>query len=337
MKHEPDDIPISLEAKLDEISARLQRIEEYIHKLLNPPRTRRRVVDYLSFRLRPRLWTLRQHEPRDIVLPAEYCSVVPPPTPPRIAIVTPSYNQGSFLRETIDSVLAQGYPNLSYFVQDAESKDNTLDILKSYGSRIGWSSEPDTGQACAINRGFALIDGEIMGYLNSDDLLLPGALNYVARAFEEDPTLDVVYGHRFCIDENGRAIGVWILPPHDVNAIEWADFIPQETMFWRKRVWNKLGFFDEAFCYALDWDFILRAHAKGFKFRRLPRFLACFRVHPQQKTIAMLAIGVEECELLRRRHLGVVPDHARINKALRWYLARHVALHLLYRLGVYLN
>lgn len=332
MKDDPDHIPVSLEARLDAINARLTKIDDATQQLL---RRRRRLSDYLYAKLRPRLWVLRQYEPRDLALPARYFSEAPPPAPPRIAIVTPSYNHGSFLKKTIDSVLTQNYPNLAYLVQDAASTDDTVDILKSYGDRLGWSSEPDTGQACAINRGFTRIDGDIMAYLNSDDVLLPGALNYVARAFNGDPSLDVVYGHRICIDDNSREIAVWILPGHDSDAIRWVDFIPQETMFWRKRVWDEVGLFDEAFCYALDWDFILRTHAKGFKFKRLPRFLAAFRVHPNQKTTAMNAVGVEECEALRKRHLGFVPTQTSTTAALRKYLTRHVALHLSYRLGVY--
>src|SRR6516164_4023388 len=118
-------------------------------------------------------------------------------------------------------------------------------------------------------------------------VLLPGTLAYVARAFRDNPDLDVVYGHRVYIDFHGFEIGRCVLPPHDAEILKWADYIPQETLFWRRRVWEKIGPFDESFKFALDWDFVIRAQTAGFAFRRLPRFLACFRIHNQQKNTYM--------------------------------------------------
>jgi hypothetical protein len=298
-------------------------------------RNRSRVVGRLRAKLRPRLWILQQYQPRDVVLPKSYTCINPPRDAPRISIVTPSYNHGLFLKQTIDSVLDQNYPNLAYFVQDGASTDNTIEILKSYGDRLGWKSEPDGGQGCAINLGFKCIAGDIMGYLNSDDMLLPGSLNYIAQVFQQDPTLDIVYGHRLCVNQEGREIAVWLLPRHNKEAIKWADFIPQETMFWRRRVWDTIGPFDETFHYALDWEFILRAHAKGFKFKRAPRFLACFRVYANQKTTANLTLGLQESDVLRQRYLGSVPTQEEIIRALRHYVGQHQVVDLLYRLRLY--
>jgi len=115
-----------------------------------------------------------------------------------------------------------------------------------------------------------------MAYLNSDDLLLPDTLAYVAEFFLRNPEIDIVYGHRIVIDAQTFEIGRWILPSHDSEAIKWADFVPQETMFWRKRVWDRVVELDESFRYALDWDFILRAQSLNFKFKRLPVFLVAF-------------------------------------------------------------
>jgi glycosyltransferase involved in cell wall biosynthesis len=168
-------------------------------------------------------------------------------------------NQARFLGRTINSVIDQNYPALAYHVQDGGSIDGSLDVLRSYGGRIGWSSEVDTGQSSAINAGFRGVNGDIMGYLNSDDMLLPGSLAYVARMFTDRPDVDVVYSHRINIDEEDREIGRWILPPHDPEALRWADYLPQETMFWRRRVWERAGPFDESLQFAMDWDFILRA------------------------------------------------------------------------------
>ena len=268
----------------------------------------------------------------ELTVPASYYAETPPQNAPRIAIVTPSLNHAAYLKQTIDSILGQQYPNLAYFVQDGVSEDGSVDILNSYSGQLAWCSEPDTGQANGINRAFEKIDGDIMGYINSDDMLLPGTLSYVARFFQQHPTVDVVYGHRICIDRDGSEIGRWVVPQHDLEAVKWADYIPQETMFWRRRVWDAVGPFDESFNYALDWDFILRAQAEGYRFRRLPRFLACFRVYDEQKTRALHRVGQQECDILRKRSFGIVPTQAEINNGLRRYLQRHIALHIVSRL-----
>jgi glycosyltransferase involved in cell wall biosynthesis len=283
-------------------------------------------------KFRPKITRLRHYRPREFDIPDSYRQITLPRQPPTFAIVTPSYNQAKFIGATVDSVLGQGYPALNFHVQDAKSSDDTVSILKSRNGKFSWNSAADQGQANGINLGFQSLQGEIMAYLNSDDVLLPGALAYVARAFAADPTLDIVYGHRVCIDRNGLDIGRWLLPKHDREAIKWFDYIPQETMFWRRRVWDTLGGVDETFRFAIDWDFILRAHAKGMKFLRLPRFLGCFRVHDEQKTGQMCDIAEEESERLRLTHLGFIPKPKQIDHAIAGYLRRHVIYHRLYKL-----
>lgn len=285
-------------------------------------------------RFGPQLWRFRQYAPRPLRLPVSYAREAAPENPPAIAIVTPSYNQGRYLRATIDSVLSQNYPRLHYRVEDGGSTDDTLAILKSSGSPLDWRSERDAGQADAINRGFREISGDIMGYLNSDDILLPGTLAYVARAFAENPAVDFVYGHRIYIDENGMETGRWVTTPHDARAAKWANIVPQETMFWRKRVWDRTGPFDESLRFALDWDFILRAQAAGFKFRRLPRFLGCFRVHERQKTAAMPGVHAEEAARLKRKHLGFNPGETRTTRALAGFYARQMVYQLMNNAGI---
>lgn len=285
-------------------------------------------------RLGPQLWKHRQYSPRPLHLPAHYAKEVAPANAPAIAIVTPSKNQGRYLRATISSILNQNYPHLDYIVQDGASTDETCEILKSYGAKLRWRSEADTGQCAAINKGFSQLDGEIMAYLNSDDILLPGTLAYIARASLTYPEVDVFYGHRIYIDEQGLEIGRWVTAPHDPEATMWSDVIPQETLFWRRRVWDAVGGFDESFRFALDWDFILRAQAKGFRFRRLPRFLGGFRVHGQQKTSRMMNVNDEEIARLHTSYFGRNPSEAEMHRALRPYLIRHVILQQMYRLGV---
>jgi len=249
-------------------------------------------------------------------------------------MVTPSYNHAQYLGATIESIVSQNYPNLYYHVQDGASIDGTIDLLKNRGDGISWKSEPDTGQSNAINLGFAGTDGEIMAYLNSDDMLLPGTLAYVANYFMSHPAVDIVYGNRVFVDREGLEVGRAVLPHHDGKALQYADYIPQETMFWRRRVWNTIGSIDENFHYAMDWDFILRAQAAGFKFVRLPRFLACCRIHDAQKTASTYAVGVKEMGILRCRVLGFDPNQMQIRRAIAPYLARQLAYHYAFKFGI---
>lgn len=295
---------------------------------------RRAITRPLLPLVRPQSWNYRQHATRPLRIDPAYAREEPPANQPRIAIVTPSYNQGRFITATIDSVLTQNYPSLAYCVQDGASDDSTRDVLKSYGDRLSWHHEPDGGQANGINRGFARLGGDIMAYLNSDDVLLPGTLAYVARAFRDHPDVDVVYGHRIYIDQQGLEVGRCVLPPHHAQTLKWLDYVPQETMFWRRRVWDTIGPFDESFEFALDWDFILRAQAAGFRFMRLPRFLGCFRVHDRQKSTSLAHIGEREMLRLRRQHLGGTPTLLDMRRATTRYLLRQRLYELMYRSGV---
>ena len=325
---QPDDRIAALERRV----ATLEKAERQLRDFLKSQIIQRR--ETFRQKLQPKINKFQHYWPRELKVPASYRPTAVDLLASTFAIVSPSFEQARFINATIDSVLGQNCPSLNYHIQDAASSDGTLEVLKSYGDRIGWESAPDRGQAHALNVGFRKIQGDIMGYLNSDDLLMPGTLAYVARAFDADPQLDVVYGHRICIDADGNEIGRWVLPQHDPVAIKWFDFIPQETMFWRRRVWDELGGFDESFEFALDWDFILRAHAKNRRFARLPRFLGCFRVHDAQKTTSMFDIGQLESQRLRRIHLGFEPTPKMLRKAIAGYLWRHVFYHRLYKLRV---
>lgn len=319
--------------RLRELEARVAKLEENVKNLAAAYSLARHGTRRTW--LRPPIWTFEQHAPRPVRIDANYRQEHPPADAPSFGIVTPNYNSGHFLAATIDSVLAQNYPSLKYYVHDGGSTDSSCDVLRSYGARLAWRSERDNGQADAINRGFVEIgDCDIMGYLNSDDVLLSGTLAYVANAFKTRPDADVVYGHRIFVDRDGEEIGRAVLPPHDAAALCWADYVPQETMFWRRRVWEAVGPIDDTFHYALDWDFILRAQAASFKFARLPRFLACFRVHDKQKTAALYDVGSEEMRKLRVRYLGYAPSHKQIMRALTPYLARQFVFHWAYRFGI---
>jgi glycosyltransferase involved in cell wall biosynthesis len=320
-----------LEARLQTIERRLAGIEQ--RTKLVAAVANAGLYQFWRRKIRPRLFTPEQYASRRLRIPPDYRLQRMPNDPPRIAIVTPTLNQGKFIRTTIDSVLRQDYPKLAYVVRDGGSTDETRQILRSYGEKLQWQSEPDTGQANAINRGFREVDGEIMGYLNSDDTLMPGALAYVAQAFRDDPEVDVVYSHRIFVDADGLEIGRCILPPHDAETLKWADYIPQETLFWRWRVWDAVGPFDETFNFALDWDFVLRAQTAGFKFKRLPRFLACFRCHTEQKTMDIIEdVGTKEMRRIRAQYIGDLPGQYEIRRAITGYLLQQLFFDWLYRL-----
>jgi glycosyltransferase involved in cell wall biosynthesis len=282
---------------------------------------------------RPRLGNLNQHPARPLDRTALITQTKRLSEMPTLSIITPSYQQGDYIARTIQSVLDQGYPNLQYFVQDGGSKDSTVGVLKQYEDKLsGWTSEKDSGQSQAINLGFAHTDGEIMAWLNSDDLLLPGALATVADYFNRHPEVDVVYGNRLLIDEHDMQIGRWILPGHNSKVLSWVDYVPQETLFWRRRIWDKAGGqIDESFRFAMDWDLLVRFRDAGAKFAHIPRFLGAFRIHEHQKTSAVInEIGHQEMDRIRERLLGRVPDRKEVRKAVIPFLLKHVIIDKIY-------
>lgn len=285
---------------------------------------------------KPKIGVLYQHPPRRLKIPAKYRKHCATRTP-SISIVTPSFNQGDFIERTINSVLHQRYPALEYIIQDGGSTDNTSQVINKHKKWLKhWESKPDNGQAHAINLGFQHAHGEIMGYLNSDDMLLPGALEYIAKFFEDNPRVDVVYGHRILVDEFDYEIGRWVLPPHDNEVLSWADYIPQETLFWRRRIWKRIGSqLDESFQFAMDWDMILRFRDAGAKFARLPRFLGAFRIHTHQKTSAeMSKNGIKEIERLRTRCQDRKVSYYEVSANTRRYRLKHLLYHNLYKIGL---
>lgn len=289
-----------------------------------------------------RLGVLRQHEPRPLGeqrLPRWD----PPGDPaawPRVSVVTPSFQQAAFLGKTMASVLDQDYPRLEYRVLDGGSTDGSVALIQSEAPRLeGWESRPDNGPASAINRGFAQSSGEIMAWLNSDDLLLPGVVRFVAAWFARHPEVDVVYGHRLMIDGQGHQVGRWVMPPHDDEALLWMDYIPQETLFWRRRIWERAGGrLDESFQFAFDWDLLLRFQKAGARMTRLPWFLGCFRVHDAQKSSAGISsIGRTEIARLRRRELGTAFSEERLERKAVSFQARAIWYDRFLRAGLHVS
>lgn len=270
---------------------------------------------------------LRHYDPRPISwdrrLPKRHR--LPESRLPKLGIVTPSFGQPAYIESTMLSILNQGYPKLLYVVQDGGSPEQVRAIIAKHGDRLRhWESAPDRGQADAVRIGFSKIEAELgpddlMAWLNSDDFAAPRALRYVAEYFAEHPDVDVVYGHRIIIDEQDREIGRWIMPRHDPADLEWIDYVPQETLYWRKRAWDLAGGIDPAFQFALDWDLLARFQRAKCKIVRLPYFLGCFRVHPEQKTSQVIhTTGADEMARIRVRfHPGRENDFDCINRHAR--------------------
>ena len=250
-----------------------------------------------------------QHRPRKIRADPLPSFASPTPRLPKLSIVTPSFNQGSWLACCIQSVAAATEPGIEHLIRDGGSSDQTVAVLKAEEPHLhSWVSQSDAGQAAAIAAGFAETmgdDDDLMAWINADDHYLPGALPFVRRFFAKHPTIDVLYGNRVLINETGDEIGRWHLPPHDDDVLKLYDFVPQETLFWRRRIWNKVGGIDPTFHFALDWDLLLRFQAGGAKMLHVPRFLAAFRIHPNQKSAAQIgSFGQSEIDLLRLRTWG---------------------------------
>jgi len=286
---------------------------------------------------------LRHYEPR----PLAWDTRLPGPRLaddqlPQIAMVTPSYGQEKFIERTMLSVLDQHYPKLLYAVQDGGSKDRSAEIIARHAARLRhWASVKDHGQADAVRLGFdqltpALRPDDVMAYLNSDDLLAPRSLRCVAEFFATHPGVDVVYGHRIIIDDDDREIGRWVMPRHHAETLAWIDYVPQETMFWRKRAWDLAGGIDPSFQFALDWDLLARFQQAGGRMVRLPYFLAAFRVHASQKTSQDIhTTGAGEMARIRARFHGErQDDHATINRFARRTRFRGALVARLMALGV---
>jgi glycosyltransferase involved in cell wall biosynthesis len=225
-------------------------------------------------------------------------------TLPLVSIVTPSFNQGRFLRRTIDSVLSQDYPRVEYLVLDGGSSDDSVEILRSYGTRFFWLSEKDQGQADAINKGLQRAHGEIIAYLNSDDVLLPGALTSVVAHFQRYPGWDLVYGNAYHIDEDDRILRVYPSADYHFERLLQDCCICQPATFWRRGIMDRVGLFDTGLHYALDYDYWMRIGLAGGRLRHVPEFVACSRHYPQTKTRSARMKVYREILEVSRRHAG---------------------------------
>lgn len=231
---------------------------------------------------------------------------------PKITVVTPSYNQGRYLEETIRSVLLQNYPNLEYIIIDGGSTDNSLEIIRKYSQHLSyWTSEPDDGQTHAINKGLQRSTGEIIGWLNSDDILLPGALRHVAEAFVNDPAAMIVTGFRKKFDANSRFISNYFDSPPEKRLLRVICNVAQETTYWRREVMVRVGYLNEGLHYSLDFEYWQRMLDAGYEFELLPYYLGGFRLHAESKQETLNHVRAAEiAQVYRSRGIGDDEDDA---------------------------
>lgn len=206
---------------------------------------------------------------------------------PTISIITPSFNQGAFIEETILSVISQKYPNIQYIIIDAGSTDNTVDIIRKFEDKIYyWVSEPDTGQPEAINKGLKKATGDIIAFINSDDYYEPGAFDFVAKQYLAGNQWIIGGVQNFRI-ETGETYRV--AQKADTNLLHWLLRVNQNHQpgnFWSRNIFDQVGFMDETLHYSFDWDYWLRFISHGFKPSVYDKWIAArFRLHNESKTV----------------------------------------------------
>lgn len=223
---------------------------------------------------------------------------------PTVSIITPSFNQGGFLADAIESVAAQRHRPIQHLVYDACSTDDTAAVLAAHAERICAVVERDDGQASAVNRGLREASGEILGWLNSDDFYFPGAIDAVVEYMGSHPDCMVLYGSAQYVDEQGERLGPY--PTGDPDDLRFGCFICQPTVFLRRQAVETVGMLDESLRYCMDYDWWLRLR-RQFELHRIPNELAAYRLHGRSKSIAEQLQSRREVVEVTRRRLGATP------------------------------
>ncbi|MBV9172024.1 MAG: glycosyltransferase [Chloroflexi bacterium] len=231
-----------------------------------------------------------------------------------VSIVTPSYNHARYIERTIASILSQA-DDLDFLVVDGASTDGTLEILRRYEPRLRWISEPDNGQTHAVNKGIARTRGDIIGWINSDDLYYPGAVEAARRCFEQHPDIDVVYGAADHIDEQDQPFEAYPTEPWSFERLKEICFLCQPAVFFRRRAAERAGPLDEQLYNCMDYEYWLRLAQTGANFVYVDRKLAGSRMYPENKTLANRVRAHAEYNRMMRSRLGRVPDRWLFNYA----------------------
>jgi glycosyltransferase involved in cell wall biosynthesis len=226
----------------------------------------------------------------------------------KVSIVTPSFNQGQFIECTLRSVAEQSGVEIEHVVFDGGSNDDTVAVLKRFNPPVRWVSKKDRGQTDAVNQGIRATDGEVVGWLNSDDVYYPGAIARVVAFFEANPEIDLVYGMADHIDLNDYAFEPYPTEPFDLERLKEFCFICQPALFFRRRVVEKYGLLDESLHYCMDYEYWLRLGKAGARFAYLEEKLAGSRLYAENKTLGAKVEVHREINDMLKKTLGRVPD-----------------------------
>jgi glycosyltransferase involved in cell wall biosynthesis len=242
---------------------------------------------------------------------------------PKISVITPSLNQSSYIEETIQSILDQGYPNLEYLIIDGGSTDDTLNIIKKYEHCLSWVSEKDSGQSAAINKGLNLVNGDVVAFLNSDDLYEPGTLMAVGEYFTIHPEADWLTGLCVNIDQSGNEIRQHIrryknfwLRWNNYSILKVLNYISQPSTFWKKTAMKRVGYLNEQLHYTMDYDYWLRL-GQHYPLHVLYKDLSRFRIHNSSKSGTTTSLQFdEELKVVEQYYTGLPVFLHRVHRAL---------------------
>jgi len=253
----------------------------------------------------------------------------------KVSIITPSYNQGQFIERTLQSVASQTGAEIEHVVYDGGSTDSTEAVLKNFGSAVRWVSKKDNGQTDAVNQGIRGTDGDIIGWLNSDDIYYPGAIQCIAKFFAENPDVDIVYGMADHIDLEDHPFESYPTEAWDFNRLKETCFICQPALFFRRKVVEQYGLLDESLNYCMDYAYWLRLGKAGVRFAYIEQKLAGSRLYAENKTLGARLKVHREINDMFKDMFGTVPDKWLFNYAHvvlenkidrkrrpRWFMAR---------------
>jgi len=227
--------------------------------------------------------------------------------PITISVITPSFNQGGFIGRTLASVAGQSHPALEHLIFDGGSTDATLEVLKAAGPSIRWVSRPDGGQADAVNQGLQIARGDVIAWINSDDIYYPRAFEQVAAAFSADPELDVLYGMADHIDVDDQPFEEYPTIAWNTEKLRQTCFICQPALFFRRRVIEKVGLLNADLHYCMDYNYWLRLADAGCRFAYHPAKLAGSRLYADNKTLSNRVAVHQEIGEMFKAHDGRVP------------------------------